>query len=88
MIHRLFTKLKITEREERLTYLADQFNHPFDSSSELTKREASTLIEHLMSLAGEESTPRTTRAQTPPPRDDEPPPMDEPIFGAYSDDPF
>ena len=88
MIHRLFTKLKITEREERLTYLADQFNHPFDSSSELTKREASTLIEHLMSLAGEESTPRTTRMSAPPSRDDEPPPRDEPVFGAYSDDPF
>jgi len=82
-IARLFNKIKITDRQERLDFLAEKFNHPFTTSKELTKAEASTLIEALMLDAGEEPKPR--RTATPPPVSDEPPPDD---FGGYSDEPW
>lgn len=83
MIARLFGKLAITDRQERLDYLSGQFGRTFSTSKELTKTEATSLIEHLMELAGEEPRPRTSS------RSNEPPPRDEPpIFGDYDDQPF
>jgi hypothetical protein len=70
MIGRLFGKLNITDRDERLSYLTDKFQHEFTSSKELTKREASALISELMGLAGEEEKPRTSSTnEEPPPRE-------------------
>jgi hypothetical protein len=80
MIGRLFTKLKIKDRQERLDFLSDKFKHPFDSSKELTKQEASTLIEELMTLAGEESKPFAPRQRT-----EEPAAEDETDYDAYPD---
>ena len=62
MIGRLFNKLKIVDRDERLSFLEDTFKHPFDSSKQLSKAEATELISELMTLAGEEQKPFTPSA--------------------------
>lgn len=43
----LFGKLNITDRDERLNYVAATIGHPVTSSKDLTKKEASTLIDAL-----------------------------------------
>lgn len=50
-----FGKLGITERDERLEYAADKVGRPLDTSKDLTKAEASNLIDELISIneAGE-----------------------------------
>jgi hypothetical protein len=83
-IGRLFSKLKITDRQERLDFLTEKFHHQFTTSKELTKAEASTLIEALMLDAGEEPKPRTSAPRT----DIAPQQEAPPIFGNYSDEEF
>jgi hypothetical protein len=83
-IGRLFSKLKITDRQERLDFLTEKFHHQFTTSRELTKAEASTLIEALMLDAGEEPKPRTSAPRT----DIAPQQEAPPIFGNYSDEEF
>ena len=62
MIARLFGKIKVNDRDDRLKYLEETFGHPFDSSKQLSKAEATTLISELMAIAGEEEKPRIPSA--------------------------
>ena len=74
-IARLFGKLTakpaweyLKERDQRIAYVADVIDRPIDSTRELSKREAMTLISALMGLAGEEEKPRQARPSNEPPQ--------------------
>ncbi len=43
----LLDKSGVTDRDDKLAYLGEQFGRPFASSKELTRREASDLIDYL-----------------------------------------
>lgn len=45
----LLDRSGVTDRDDKLAYLGEQFGRPFDSSKQLTRREASDLIDYLES---------------------------------------
>lgn len=89
MIARLFNKLEVTERQDRLDMLQLKLGHPFTSSKELTKREASDLISMLKADAGEEDTPKPPAPRSSTPREKPPaepfPYEPQDLDGSYDD---
>lgn len=51
MMHVLFNELNISERDKRLAYSSTLIGRPLESSNELTKDEASDLIDELQRVA-------------------------------------